>query len=139
MPKWIRSDFKVRFQEVDQFEVVWYGHYFGYFELVRYEILSKFDLLPHQLMELGFSSPVIHAECDYKAPARFNEELYVLGRAVKEDSAKLIFQFHIKRKKDDFLLAKGMTIQVLLREGLLVYKLRSPMKERVEALVDYFR
>ena len=56
---WLEVEEKVRFNEVDEWSMVWYGNYMAWFEIGRMALLKKFDLLPRQMVELGYLS-LIH-------------------------------------------------------------------------------
>ena len=44
---------KVRFCEVDLYQVVWHGHYLSWFEVARNELASRFGLDTMQLKEVA--------------------------------------------------------------------------------------
>ena len=43
------SRLKVRFCEVDSYQMVWHGHYITWFEVGRNELASRFGLDPEHL------------------------------------------------------------------------------------------
>ena len=137
--RWVETTTTVRFNEVDQWGMAWYGHYFAWFELGRLRVLEKFSLLPADFTSLGFIAPVVSAECEYKKPARTNATITIRAHVVKPQTASLTFRFEIVEKGDGALLARGETVQVLQRlDGTVVYKLTGELKSRVDAMVQYF-
>ena len=42
--QWIETEETVRFNEVDEFGMVWYGNYAAWFEVGRMSLLEHFDL-----------------------------------------------------------------------------------------------
>ena len=73
--QWTEKEETVRFNEVDEWGMAWHGHYIAWFEAGRMYLLRQFDLLPSQMVELGYIAPVIHLECDFKHPATSGDRL----------------------------------------------------------------
>jgi acyl-CoA thioester hydrolase len=137
--RWVETTTTVRFNEVDQWGITWYGHYFAWFELARMKVLEKFSLLPEQFTALGFIAPVVSAQCEFKKPARTNDAITIQTHLVKPQTASLTFRFEILLRDDGSLLAKGETLQVLQKlDGTLIYKLTGTLKDRVDSMVQYF-
>ncbi|UCG19848.1 MAG: acyl-CoA thioesterase [Deltaproteobacteria bacterium] len=137
--RWVETTTTVRFNEVDQWGITWYGHYFAWFELARMKVLEKFALLPEQFSALGFIAPVVSAQCEFKKPARTNDIITIQTHLLKPQTASLTFQFEILLQHDGSLLAKGETVQVLQKlDGTVIYKLAGTLKERVDSMVQYF-
>lgn len=137
--RWVKTTTTVRFNEIDQWGITWYGHYFAWFELARMKVLEKFSLLPEQFTALGFIAPVVSAQCEFKKPARTNDIITIRAHLLKPQTASLTFRFEILLQDDQSLLAKGETVQVLQKlDGTVIYKLSGTIKDRVESMVKYF-
>jgi len=137
---WHESHLKVRFNEVDQWGVVWYANYFIYLEAARCEVLEQFDLLPDALWERGFTAPIIRLEADFKSPARFNDPLRVCLALKPQETAKLVFAFQIVHGDRGHLVMQGETEQVLLdRRGFMIYKLTGELGEKIRAMTEHLR
>jgi acyl-CoA thioester hydrolase len=137
--QWVETTTTVRFNEIDQWGIAWYGHYFAWFELGRMKVLERCDLLPKDFAALGFIAPVVRASCDYLKSALTNDAIVIRAHLVKPHTTSLTFQFEIQRQADRELLARGETMQVLTRiDGVMIYKLQGELKERVEAMVRFF-
>ncbi|HBD07809.1 MAG TPA: acyl-CoA thioesterase, partial [Syntrophobacteraceae bacterium] len=63
--QWVETTTTVRFNEIDQWGIAWYGHYFAWFELGRMKVLERFDLLPKDFAAAGLIAPVVRASCQY--------------------------------------------------------------------------
>ena len=103
---------RVRFHEVDSLRVVWHGHYATYFEEGRRAFGREYGLDYPVFMEHGVAAPVVHLHVDYLAPARLADVLRITARLFKSESAKLEFEFEIRREGADSLLASGHSLQV---------------------------
>jgi len=138
--KWFEVEDTVRFNEVDEWGIVWYGNYMAWFEVGRMALLRQFDLLPKNMVELGYIAPVINLRCDFKRSASSGERIIIRVTVEKPEIAALIFKFEILRKEDRTLLARGETTQVLMKTNRkMIYVLKGELKERIMELVDYCR
>ena len=135
---WLETEETVRFNEVDEWGMVWHGHYVAWFEVGRMALLRRFDLLPGQIVDLGYIAPVVHLECDYKHPGVSGDRIVIRTTVDKPEIAALTFRFEILFREDRKLLARGKTTQVLLtNERKMVYWLSGELKERIHRLVDF--
>jgi acyl-CoA thioester hydrolase len=136
--QWVETDETVRFNEVDQWGMVWYGHYMAWFEVGRMFLLRRFDLLPKQMVELGYIAPVITLKCDFKHPAACGDLIIIRTTAVKPEIAALTFKFEILLKEQGTLLARGETTQVLLTtDNKMIYRLSGELEKRINNLLNY--
>ncbi|MBL4847036.1 MAG: acyl-CoA thioesterase [Planctomycetes bacterium] len=100
---------RVRFQEVDSLRIVWHGHYMTYCEEGRLAFGREFELGYDDLARSELAAPIVHAELDFHAPARFGEELAVRTRLYPVPGAQLQFRYRITRQGS--LLATGFSVQ----------------------------
>ncbi len=135
---WVETEEMVRFNEVDEWGMAWYGHYMAWFEVGRMSLLRRFDLLPRQMVELGYIAPVISLKCDFKHPASCGDWIIIRTTVVKPEIAALTFRFEVLLKEDRTLLARGETTQVLLKKnGKMVYRLSGKLEKLITTLVNY--
>jgi len=134
--QWFEVEETVRFNEVDEWGMVWYGNYLAWFEIGRMALLKAFDLLPRQMVALGYVAPVVNVNCDYKQSARTGDRVVIRTTVYKPEIAALIFKFEILRKDSRELLAKGETKQVLLTtDNKMIYRLSGELEKRVAVLL----
>lgn len=105
----VTSPVRVRFQEVDSLRIVWHGHYLTYCEEGRLGFGAALGLGYDDLARAGLAVPVIHAELDYHAPARFGDTLSVRTRLYPVPGAQLQLRYRITREAE--LLATAFTVQ----------------------------
>jgi acyl-CoA thioester hydrolase len=128
----------VRFNEVDEWGMAWHGHYVTWFEVGRMALLRQFDLLPKQMVKLGYVAPVIRLSCEFKHSAGSGDAIIIRTTVVKPEIAALTFKFEILGKENRTLLARGETTQVLLTtENKMIYRLSGELEKRVERLIRY--
>jgi acyl-CoA thioester hydrolase len=136
--KWVEKEETVRFNEVDEWGMAWYGNYMAWFEVGRMFLLRQFNLLPKDMVDLGYIAPVINLKCDYKRPASSGDRIIIRTTVVKPEIAALIFKFEIFLKNNRSLLARGETTQVLMTiDKKMVYRLTGELKNRINKLVSF--
>jgi acyl-CoA thioester hydrolase len=66
-------------------------------------------------MELeGFALPVIEAHCEYKQPARYDDELEIRTTGQLVSQVRLRFDYEVARPSDNAVLAVGHTVHASL-------------------------
>jgi acyl-CoA thioester hydrolase len=93
-----------------------HSRYLQYFEMGRVELLRS---LGHRYADLerdGVCFVVVKAECRYKAPARYDEELTLTTRVIKQGHVKIEHAYELRR--GETLLAEATTtIACVGRDG----------------------
>ena len=109
---------RVRYAETDKMHVAYYAHYFVWFEVGRCELLRSLGSTYHELEAAGFMLPAIEAHCEYRRPARYDDELTVHTRARLMSPARVRFDYEVKRPADEMVTAVGRTVHAVVdREG----------------------
>jgi len=138
--RWTETEETVRFNEVDEWGLAWHGHYVAWFEAGRMDLLRRFALMPHQMVELGYIAPVIRLECDFKHPAKCGDRIIIQTTVVKPEIAALKFNFKILLKESQTLLSRAESPQVLLTtDKKMIYRLSGELEKRINILVNYCR
>jgi hypothetical protein len=72
---------RVRYAETDQMGIVYYANFFIWFEVGRVELLRQLGF-HYKQMEIDDNChiPVVEANCRYKSPARYDDELLLETR-----------------------------------------------------------
>ena len=110
--------FRVRYPETDAMGFVHHSRYLQYFEMGRVELLRSLGHSYADLERAGILFVVVRAEVRYKAPARYDEELSLTTRIIKQTHVRIDHTYELKR--DQTLLAEGnTTIACVDREGSL--------------------
>ena len=61
--------------------------------------------------------PVIHAEVDYKSPARYDDLLEVTAYVQQQKGVRLEIACEVRRKGEEAILAKGFTRHCFVSTG----------------------
>jgi acyl-CoA thioester hydrolase len=108
------SRVRVRYAETDQMGVVYYANYFVWFEVARTDLLREAGWTYREMEADGFGLPVIEAHCDYKQPARYDDEIEVRTRGTLRSPVRVEFGYDVVRLADGATLASGRTVHAAL-------------------------
>ncbi len=108
---------RVRYGETDQMGIAYHPSYFVWFEIGRTELLRQRGLAYRAMEEEdGCFVVVTSASCDYRAPARYDDELTVRTRVSSANSRRIAFAYEILAQ-DGRVLATGATSHVITDRG----------------------
>jgi len=128
---------RVRFNEVDSYQVAWHGHYLAWMEEARNDLAGRFGVDAAQIAVAGFRAPVVALELKFLRPAHFGEELRVRTTLARKQSATLEFLCQIIGE-DGKLAARGHTVHALTdADGVLQYTVPQPIAQRLALLMGY--
>jgi acyl-CoA thioester hydrolase len=105
---------RVRYAETDKMGVVYYANYFIWFEVGRCELLRAIGKTYRDLEAAGIRLPVIEAQCEYKSPAQYDDELVVKTRGKLLSPARVEFVYEISRPADSTVNAIGRTVHAAI-------------------------
>ncbi len=105
---------RVRYADTDQMGVVYYANYLVWFEIGRTEWLRDAGWNYRDMEETGVALPVIEAHCEYRQPARYDDEIEILTRATALTPARLRFDYQAIRTIGRTLVAEGHTVHAAL-------------------------
>lgn len=105
---------RVRFAETDQQGHVFFGHYLTYFDEGLTQYQHAIGCTYQDCLAQGVDFFYIHAECDYKARAFFEEILNVHTRVGNLGNSSVVFEFLVIKAHTDELVATGKIIAVFI-------------------------
>jgi acyl-CoA thioester hydrolase len=98
---------RVQFYETDAQGVLHHSNYFKLFEEARGELLRSFGIPYSKLREEGYEVVLLEADCGFKKPIFYDEEVCV---EIKLDSMdRYFFSFSYRLFVEDSLRAEGRT------------------------------
>ncbi len=80
------SRVRVRYAETDRMGVVYYANYLVWFEVGRTEWLRETGWTYREMEQEGIALPVIEAHCEYRQPARYDDDIEIRTRAAPVDA-----------------------------------------------------
>jgi acyl-CoA thioester hydrolase len=105
---------RVRYAETDQMGVVHHSNHFIWFEVGRVELLRQlgFSYRDMESRDNCFIA-VAEANCRYRAPVRYDEEVLVRTQLVNVRESVIHFGYELRRAEDGALLAEGETTHIV--------------------------
>ena len=108
------SKVRVRYAETDKMGVVYHANYFVWFEVGRTDLLRNNGWTYKDMEAEGLSLPVIEAHCDYKQPARYDDELEIRVEGARISPARVAFKYEVVRASDAQTLVIGHTVHAAI-------------------------
>jgi acyl-CoA thioester hydrolase len=122
------SRVRVRYAETDQMGVVYYSNYLVWMEVARVDFCRNVGFEYRDMEADGAILAVTEVKCQYRASARFDDEVRVLTRVTETRSRTIRFAYEMRRAGDDQLVALGETLHTVCdRSGRTI---RLPEKYR---------
>jgi acyl-CoA thioester hydrolase len=112
-----RTRLRVRYAETDQMGVVYYANYLVWMEVGRVELCRACGFQYRDMERDGTALPVIEAHCEYRQPARYDDEIEIAARATMLTAVRIRFDYHVVRVADDTLTAIGHTVHAAVDAG----------------------
>jgi acyl-CoA thioester hydrolase len=98
--------------------VVYYANYFVWFEVARTDLLRTLGWTYREMEEAGVSLPVIEAHCEYRRPARYDEEIEIRTKGRLCSPVRIEFVYDVILKSSEVQAASGRTAHAALgRDG----------------------
>ena len=100
-------EYTVPYADTDQMGVVYYANYFVFFERLRNALIRSSGTSYREVEASGLMFPVIEAHCEYRKPARYDDNLTIAGWVAATEGGRFRIDYEITRQ--DELLATGYT------------------------------
>ena len=113
----IVSRVRVRYAETDQMGVVYYANYYVWFEVGRTDLLRSAGGSYRDMERDGLQLPVIESHCEYRQPAKYDDELELRTTGSIVSPVRVKFSYELVRPADNATLAVGHTIHAALDGG----------------------
>lgn len=123
------TNLRVRFSETDSLGVVYYWHYYTYFDLARLEMLRSVGINSSLLGKRGLSFVAAESSCRYYASARLDDVLTATVRIMRIGDNSVVYQNTIKKEKK--VIADGRVIDVMVDRTGKPVKIPPDVKKRL--------
>jgi acyl-CoA thioester hydrolase len=112
------SRLRVRYAETDNMGVVYYANYLVWFEVGRTDLLRARGVTYREMEASGYALPVVEVSCEYRRPARYDDEIEVRTTGALLSPVRVRFDYSVRRVADEDTLAEGYTVHAALdRDG----------------------
>ena len=128
------SRIRVRYVETDQMGVVYHANYLVWFEIGRTDFIRILGVTYSELEQRGLLLPVVEANCKYKQPAKYDDELIIQTTIREMKGVRITFDYQVIRAQDGQTLVSGFTQHVFSSHDFKPFNLRSRMPDLYELL-----
>jgi len=105
---------RVRYAETDQMGVVYHANHFIWFEIGRVELLRQLGFSYKDMeREDDCFIAVVDAQCRYKAPVHYDDEVIVRTRLKHVREKVIRFSYELRNAANGALLAEGETTHIV--------------------------
>ena len=111
-------ELRVRYDEVDAMGFVHHSNYLRYFEVGRTELLRASGGCYRDMEEAGQLVVVVHVDCRYIKPARYDDVIKVRTRIEKVTAGRIVHAYEITCN-DEKLVTALVTLVVIDLKGNL--------------------
>jgi acyl-CoA thioester hydrolase len=119
---------RVYYEDTDCGGVVYYANYLKYFERARTQYLEDRGVTVTELLKQGTQFLVVHAELDYRSPARYGDTLTIATKLAAIGNASLTFSHVIRERTSHRVVVEGSA-------KLVTVNLDGKVKRLVKSLV----
>ena len=98
---------RIYYEDTDCGGVVYYANYLKYFERARTQYLEDRGLSVAELMKAGRVFVVVHAEVDYRTPARYGDTLEIETIVAEMNAAAITFSHVVVDRESRRVVAEG--------------------------------
>jgi len=124
-------DIRIYYEDTDCGGVVYYANYLKYFERARTHYLEERGLSVTGLLKEGTQFLVVHAELNYRSPARYGETLTIETTVTQVGRTSITFAHVIRERASQRVVVEGSAKLVTVN---LQGKVKRLDKSFVEAL-----
>mgnify|MGYP000939924204 CR=1 FL=1 len=110
--------FPVRYAETDQMGVVHHSNYAVWFEAGRTDFLKKAGISNTDVEAKGILLPLYEMNCQFKSPAKYEDEIMVVTSLKKISRVRLCFSYQVLNTVHHKLLATGETMHAWTDKAL---------------------
>jgi acyl-CoA thioester hydrolase len=100
-------DIQIYYEDTDCGGMVYYANYLKYFERARTHYLEERGLSVAGLLKEGTVFVVVHAEVDYRSPARYGDRLIIDTVVSDMTAASFTFSHVIRERESQRVIVEG--------------------------------
>lgn len=121
---------KARYYETDQMGIIHHSNYIRWMEEARIDMLNQLGYPYRRFEEMGYISPVLHAECEYKKSVKFDDEVKIVVSLQDFGKVKFTLRYDIYNMSEGGCLsACGTTRHCFLNKDGRPVMMNKEMKE----------
>lgn len=126
---------QAKYYETDQMGIIHHSNYIRWMEEARIDVLDQLGYPYRRFEEMGYMSPVLHAECDYKKSVRFGDEVKIIVSLQDFGKVKFTLRYDMYNMTEgEVLSASGTTTHCFLKKDGRPVMMNKEMKEFSETM-----
>lgn len=126
---------QAKYYETDQMGIIHHSNYIRWMEEARIDVLDQLGYPYRRFEEMGYMSPVLHAECDYKKSVRFGDEVKIIVSLQDFGKVKFTLRYDMYNMTEGGVLsASGTTTRCFLKKDGRPVMMNKEMKEFSETM-----
>jgi acyl-CoA thioester hydrolase len=111
-------DYRIAYADTDRMGVMYYANHFVLFERGRTELLRSAGVRYRDLEENpGVFLPAMRVECDYKAPAHYDDLVRLTTTVIEVGRASVTFAYRLEEVESGRLLTVAMSRHPLVNRA----------------------
>ena len=116
-------EIRIYYEDTDCGGVVYYANYLKYFERARTQYLEERGVSVVGLRNQGTQFVVVHAELDYRSPARYGDILIIETNLGAVGQASITFAHVLRERTSGRIVVEGSAKLVTVDDHLAVTRL----------------
>ena len=128
---------KVQYYETDKMGIVHHSNYIRWFEEARVYYLDKIGASYKMVEDMGFASPVLSVNCEYKKSCTFGDTVLVDVKLVELGSVRFKIKYEIIDSETKEIRVTGETTHCFLDSSGKVVSIKKKAPEVYERLLSY--
>ncbi len=124
-----------KYHETDQMGIIHHSNYIKWMEEARIDMMNRLGYPYRKFEEMGYISPVLHVDCEYKKSVKFDDEVKIVVKLKNMGRVKFSLGYEIYNMSEGGQLsACGSTTHCFLTKDGIPVLMEREMKEFSEAL-----
>ena len=124
-----------KYYETDQMGVIHHSNYIRWMEEARVDMLNQIGYPYRRFEEMGYISPVLHVDCEYKKSVKFDDEVKIVVSLQEAGREKFTLRYDIYNMSEGGALsARGTTTHCFLKKDGRPVLMDKEMKEFAETM-----
>lgn len=129
------TQMRVAYADTDPMGVVYYANYLVFFEKARTELMRDIGFRYRDLeINPGLILPVVHAQLNYHAPARYDDLLLLRTTVTEVGHVRMRFDYQVLRAEDPRPLVDGYTLHAVINRAWKPIKLTPDLRQALLAI-----
>lgn len=131
---------KARYYETDKMGIIHHSNYIRWMEEARVDVLNQLGYPFRKFEEMGYLSPVLHVECDYKKSVKFDDEIKIVVSLKELGKVKFTLGYEIYNMTEGGVLCVcGATRHCFLHKDGRPVMMNKEMKEFMETMNQFYQ